>query len=215
LDGLVAFALVGHVATGPDEPDRCAVAISRHLADRLELSHAAVGADDPLGIREPRAVLQRALHLVLRVLAIVGMHTRQKRREGDLARLRLEPVDPIELIRPGDRVGAHVPFPAAEMGDLLRHGELVLDAARPRFGVRDGDALCGDDFGGGHGFLRSSRWNPRPYHALCSRRLSWVLRRRRARTRRSTGSQPPRGLGGGGRETEPSRYAGASGGRER
>ena len=39
------------------------------------------------------------------------------------AALRLQVVDPVELVRPGDAVAGDVPFPAADVGQGLRLGE--------------------------------------------------------------------------------------------
>ena len=84
---------------------------------------------DALRVGEAGPLSQRALHLALRARAIFLMHPRQEPFEGDLARLRLESVDPKQLVGPRDGVRRERPFPAAEVGDLLRGCELVLDAS--------------------------------------------------------------------------------------
>ncbi len=68
----------------------------------------------------------RGRHLTRRPLAILEVNAREERLERDLARLRLEPVDAVELVRPEDAVRAHVPLPAADVRDLPSDLELLL-----------------------------------------------------------------------------------------
>ena len=57
--------------------------------------------------------------------AVVGVDALEEVLVAGLDRPRLEPVDPEELVRPGDLVLRDVPLPAAEPGEPLRLGELL------------------------------------------------------------------------------------------
>src|SRR5262249_87548 len=102
------------------------------LADGIELAHLAVGTDDALWVREPPPARHRSLDFTSGPLAILRVHAGEKRIERDAARLRLQSVNPVELVRPHDGVGARIPFPAADVGDLLGCVELVLRAQGSR-----------------------------------------------------------------------------------
>ncbi len=119
--------LVGHVAAGADQARDASRGVLRDLAHALQVPHRAVGAHDPLRVGEAPAPLEGGLDLALDARAIVGVHAGEEALEGDLARLRLEPVDAVELVRPGHGAGREVPLPAADVRDLLRRGQLPLD----------------------------------------------------------------------------------------
>jgi len=63
--------------------------------------------------------------LYRRTVALV--YTRQEEVERELARSRLEAIDAIELVRPREEARREVPFPTADVGELLGDRELALD----------------------------------------------------------------------------------------
>ena len=79
---------------------------------------------------EVTAALHGGGHLALHALAIVRVDAREEPLQRDLARSRRQPVDAVQLVRPGDHAGGQVPFPAADVGDLLRGVELALEPDR-------------------------------------------------------------------------------------
>ena len=126
--------IVRDVATGADQRDRTALSIDQHLADGVERAHRTIRPDDAFAMAELTAALDGGGHLALHALAIVGVHAREELLQGDLARSRRQPVDAVQLVRPGHHAGGEVPFPAADMGDLLRRVELTLEPDR-NFGL--------------------------------------------------------------------------------
>jgi hypothetical protein len=119
--------IVGDVATRADQRDGTALAIDEHLADRVELAHRTIRADDAFGMGERTAPLNGGGHQALHALTIVRVNTCEEALQRDLTRSRLEPVDAVQLVRPGHHAGCEVPFPAADVRDLLRRVELTLE----------------------------------------------------------------------------------------
>jgi hypothetical protein len=85
----------------------------------------AVGADDAVVDREGPAGLDRLLDRGDQPGPVVGVHELQEVGAGMLRPGSLEPEDPLELVRPVERVGADLPLPAPDAGDRLGLGELL------------------------------------------------------------------------------------------
>src|SRR3954470_12609564 len=62
---------------------------------------------------------ERAGDRGLHALTVVRVDTLEIALERDAELPGLEPVDPVELVTPRDLVAAHVPLPAAHVGDRL------------------------------------------------------------------------------------------------
>ena len=104
------------------------VGVDQHLADGVELAHRAIRPDDAFAMTERTAPLHGGCHLALHALTIVRVNTCEEPLQRDLARSRRQPVNAVQLVRPGYDAGGQVPFPAAGVGDLLRRVELTLEA---------------------------------------------------------------------------------------
>ena len=63
------------------------------------------------------------------------MDARHVRLVVDLDRLGLEPVEAVELVRPGDSVRSDVPLPAPDVGELLRLREACVRPLEPPLGL--------------------------------------------------------------------------------
>ena len=80
-----------------------------------------VPADDPvLDLVAVAAFLQGAQIGGVDGPAVVRMDRGHEGLIGRAEFLRIEPEDPVDLVRPGQPVGDDVELPAAEVGDLLR-----------------------------------------------------------------------------------------------
>ena len=134
--------VVRDVATRADQRDRTTVGVAQHVAKSVELAHRTIRPDDALDMAERTAALYDGRHLALHALAIVRVNTREKLLERDRARPRRQPVDAVHLVGPRHRARGQVPFPAADVGDLLRGVELTLRAAWSRRRSPHRPALC-------------------------------------------------------------------------
>jgi len=85
----------------------------------------AVGADNALGVAEGRAVGHRGHDRGASRGAVFGVHAVEIGLERAAELALGQPVDPVQLVRPVHSVGREVPLPAAQMGDLLRAGQLL------------------------------------------------------------------------------------------
>ncbi len=127
-NGFVALSLVGHVAASPDEADDASLIVLGSFADRVDRPRRTVWTNDALAIGEPTALLESAANFALDAHPVVGVEPRDERLERDRGRLRLEAVDPVELVGPRDAARGEVPLPAPDVCDLLGQRELSLDA---------------------------------------------------------------------------------------
>jgi hypothetical protein len=104
----------------------CAAGISDDLAPRPDPAHPAVREDDSaVGIEETVA-LHGMLDRLTGLLSVIRMYPRQERLEARLEPVWLEAEEPVQLGRPGDGVGADLPLPAAQAGQVLRVPQLAL-----------------------------------------------------------------------------------------
>src|SRR5207247_7447262 len=93
------------------------------------------------------AAPQRLVRYLRRALPVLRMDERVEAVESWRNLIVAEAEDPGELVRPPARVGAHVPFPAAEIGERLRLLELNVARAQGLLGpapFRDVACHCDD-----------------------------------------------------------------------
>src|SRR5437899_8493070 len=76
------------------------------------------------------AAAQRLVRDPRRALAVLRMNERVEPVESRRHLVVADAEDPGELVRPSARVGAHVPFPASEVGEHLRLLQLHLARAQ-------------------------------------------------------------------------------------
>jgi hypothetical protein len=126
----LTHALFGHVAARSDETHELALGPEVRLAEGIEIADRSVGTHDALRITERRLRGDRPFDGTTHAIAILGMEPAEERLERDLAALRLEPVDSVELVGPDHDVGLEAPFPASDVRNLLGDGELSFDAQR-------------------------------------------------------------------------------------
>ena len=105
-------------------PDRAAGRVANDDTDLVEDPHGAVRPDDPvLGFTggAPRECLRAGG----RLHAVVGVDECEVRFERPRERAWLDPEDPARLVGPAERACRDVPFPAPDVGDSLRLGEVA------------------------------------------------------------------------------------------
>src|SRR5690606_17032237 len=107
--------LLGDVATRTEQSPGLVTLLGKHLADRVEDAHRAVGPHDALAVREATTALDRCVDLAVDALAVVGGQRSEKHVECDRLRPRLESVDPIQFVRPGHGARGEIPLPAADV----------------------------------------------------------------------------------------------------
>src|SRR5207249_502871 len=94
------------------------------------------GADDAVRAHDAKLVLvvgaasQSLVSDPRRALPVLRMDERVEAVESRRHLIVAQAEDPGELVRPPARVGAHVPFPAAEIGERLRLLELNVARAQ-------------------------------------------------------------------------------------
>ena len=123
---LVGLA-VGDVLARADHPHGAPV-LHDHLAVREHDADAAVRPDQAVLVAERPMALQRLGDRALDLGPVVGVHALEELAVVELPAPRVQSVDPVHLVRPGDRVGLDVPLPAADVGDPLCERELLLAA---------------------------------------------------------------------------------------
>src|SRR5206468_2967391 len=101
--------------------------VALDLAAAVMPAHFTISTHDPMVEGERLVVLGRPLHARADSLPILGVHALEKRFQRRRA-AAIEAVHPVELVRPHYLVARQVPFPAADVRDLLRFREASLAA---------------------------------------------------------------------------------------
>ena len=173
---------LGHVlGRAPDAAQLAVDALGRRAAavhDALD----AVGADQPVGDVERRAVERGAREDVADPVAVVGVDQRGVGRVAGGGRGRIDAEDPVEARAPGLRAGLQVGRPAAEVGHRLGLLEQRALAARlllgllqaQLVGLAGGDVARGGDGLDEHAVLVQDGGDGRlqPHLAAVARRWS-------------------------------------------
>ena len=110
----------GNVKCGPHDPYGTALLIGNDLSPSVKRTNASIRANDSVVEIQRRLVLIGGIHQAIHPFSIIGMDAFQKPLVGCLELLGREAVNLVELIGPGDDIGGDIPFPDAEMGNLLR-----------------------------------------------------------------------------------------------
>jgi hypothetical protein len=82
-----------------------------------------VAPDDAVLEAEVGALLDGVAELPVDAPSVVGVDVAQEAVVARREPARFEPVDAVELVRPGDLVGGNVPFPAPDVRRPLRLAE--------------------------------------------------------------------------------------------
>ena len=132
---LVGEAQLGHVLVGAEHPHGVTRCVTRHFPAAVQDSHGTVrptGAE----VEEKRlAVGGRAIDDVPHVAAVVDVDQIERPLVTGPHGARLDPEDAAQLVGPGDRAGAEIPFPAPHPRDLLREQQLALPGAQRLIGL--------------------------------------------------------------------------------
>src|SRR5207253_5973018 len=119
-------ALLGDVLSGSDELGRLAIVADHDLSVRLDHALLAIRPYDPVPVPERLALRERCLYDLVDTRPLVRMHVLEEAVVAWPPSLRIEAEDPVELLGPRDLAGGEIPFPAADVGELLCLGELPL-----------------------------------------------------------------------------------------
>jgi hypothetical protein len=143
-EALVPLALFGHVLEHHGDARRPAAAVVHHPSPAGQQPDVAGGADDPLLLAERGPVDRGTADGLDHARPVVGVEAGDEGLQGGGRRLRVEPADPAQLSGPADLVGADLPLEAAESGDGLRLGELLLTLAQHALGFPLGRHVLGN-----------------------------------------------------------------------
>jgi hypothetical protein len=141
---------LGDVLADADHPHRPARRVAVHACLIVHRPDDPVRAHDAELVFVLGAAAQRLVRYPRRALPVLRMDERVEAVETRRHLIVADAEDPGELVRPPARVGPHVPFPAAEIGEDLRLLELnvacpqglvlpppLRDVARDRDDMRD------------------------------------------------------------------------------
>src|SRR5437660_1760642 len=92
----------------------------------MKHTHGAIGAYDTVIEGEGLAASKRPFHRGADHRAILDVHTLEKSLVRGSELLRVEPVDPVERVRPLHLVLRDVPLPAPDLCELLCFGECAI-----------------------------------------------------------------------------------------
>ena len=134
-----AFRLLAlrHVVADAEHADRGAAFVADHLADAVQITDAAVRADDALLVAEVLARLERGADGWPDLRTIIGVDETDEFLQRAFELAGPKTVDVEQLLRPGHRVLHHVPAPAAEIGETLRFRQMDIGVGECRGALLD------------------------------------------------------------------------------
>ena len=136
LPGLRRLGQLRDVPARSHQPDRLPFGIDGHVATRVKRPNAAVRSNDSMIVAEGPGVTPGLEHHPPRQLHVLPVDLRQKRLDRPAELPRLESVDPIELVRPGDHVRADLPLEAPHVSRSLRLAQTGFTERQARLGRR-------------------------------------------------------------------------------
>ena len=117
--GMVCLSKLGDVLSGSDQAYWLARLIHDHTAPVMNHTTAAVRVGDSVIRTEVAALANCLVHERAHPIDILRLEAVEELLVGEVGPVRLEAEDVEQFIGPGDVIGAQVPFPTADVCNLL------------------------------------------------------------------------------------------------